>query len=60
MTFQSANSNIDVTEEAVIRVQDVPENNIPVFGNDKKIRDSGISVNSIVNEIKAITYAIIF
>lgn len=47
MTFKSSRGTHRVKEEAVIKSEDIIVNNIPVFGSDGKMKDSGISIDSL-------------
>lgn len=47
MSFKSALGSHRVKEEAVIRVEDIVVNNIPVFGTDGKMKDSGVPISGI-------------
>lgn len=47
MTFQSSNSNLQVSQEVVTRKTDFVANNIPVFAADKKLIDSTVPVGLV-------------
>jgi hypothetical protein len=59
MSFQSAQGNVQVTEEPVIKKEAIPANEVPVFDSDNKLKSSGVNINSISPE-SSIINAIIF
>ena len=60
MTFQSATSNIQVSQEPVIKVQDIPLNAIPTFDANRKMVSSGIQTTDLLTAESSIVNALIF
>lgn len=60
MSFQSANSDLQVTQEEVVRVQEVPVGEIPVFNAQRKMESSGILVANLASNEQSIVNSLIF
>lgn len=57
MSFKSASGKHRVKEEAVLKVENIITNNVPVFGTDGKMKDSGIPLDFITPPITDYTTA---